>query len=65
MISGEPGRSLSLGVVRSAMARSMWQDRRGEIGLARGRGENARQREREMYTERDASDRRREKKRIK
>ena len=30
------------------VARSAWRDRRGEIGLARGRGENARQREREM-----------------
>ena len=45
MISGEPGRSLSLGVVRS-----VWRD-----GLARWRGENARKRERErdgLQTER-------------
>ena len=27
MISGEPGRSLSLGVARSVMVRSAWRDR--------------------------------------
>ena len=58
MISGEPGWSLSLGVARSVRRDRRWRDQRGEIGdgeigdgeigVARGRGENARQREREM-----------------
>ena len=62
--SGEPGRSLSLGVVRSAWrdglvrrrGETAWRDVlsrwRGETarraGAARRRGENARQREREI-----------------
>ena len=62
--SGEPGRSLSLGMVRSAWrdglvsqrGETAWRDvlsrSRGETarraGAARRRGENARQREREI-----------------
>ena len=71
MISGELGRSLSLGVARSVMVRSAWRDRIDERAWQECQTERARDVDEEKARDvdgervRDASDRRREKKRIK